>query len=545
MSSRFIQGTPIQNSLQDVYGLLKFLKHEPWCEAAFWKTAITKAASQKGDQSRGNESDDADVEVQEDGMKVAVERVRRVLNPLTLRRTKDTLTSEGEPILKLPPIDSSVVHVSLSEPERKFYKALLDKSVSQFEEFIVAGIESKSWLQIFSLLQRLRQACDHLALTVNPRISQDVLESSCTTIQTEFESKSGQANDTDEASAKDNFLDELLHTFNSNESNEIEDESGDKKSLTYSENMAHSLTQTINSNSLNLNDDCPICLDKPPKDDFAITPCAHVFCRKCIIETLNNTNVIKKDPESKIVRVGAVCSDGECPVCLTAVNASKIMFKSKVLKYPQDEKKCKENELKTILKKAMEGQRSSKILKMLNEMDIIWQKKPGSKIIIFSQFLGFLDLMEGTLRQEGIQYFRLDGSMSLKDRHNTITKFSTASKQHGGDSQGSILLASMRACGVGLNLVAASSVFIADPWWNAAIEDQCINRIHRIGQVAKEIFVRKFVVKDSVEEKIVNLQHRKKGMASEILSDKMAAVEMGSNQKSNPTMDDFRLMFRR
>ncbi|EED91410.1 predicted protein [Thalassiosira pseudonana CCMP1335] len=68
----------------------------------------------------------------------------------------------------------------------------------------------------------------------------------------------------------------------------------------------------------------------------------------------------------------------------------------------------------------------------------------------------------------------------------------------------------MKAGGVGLNLVAASSVFILDPWWNASVEDQCVNRIHRIGQKAEVVRVRKFVVTDSVEEKIVSLQGKKK-----------------------------------
>ena len=539
--------------MQDVYGLLKFLKHEPWCEAAFWKTAITKATFQKGDKYMCNESNDTEIEVIEDGMKLAVERVRRVLNPLTLRRTKDTLTSTGEPILKLPLIDLSVVHISLTEPERQFYNALFEKSVSQFEEFVDAGIESKLWLQSFSLLQRLRQACGHLALTVNSRISLDALDSASTEVQTKFGSRNNREakklRNPDEASAKNSFLDELLNTFNdtNNEENDKKEDYSGEQNSAHTQNVTYSLTQSMNSGSTNLANECPICLKKPPTNDFAITPCAHVFCRKCIIETLNNTGVVKQDPEAKRVRVGEVCSDGKCPTCMSNIDASRIIFKSAILKFSQDEKKSKESELKGILKKAVEGQRSSKIVAVLNEMGIIWRKKPGSKIIIFSQFLGFLDLMEGALLQEGIQHYRLDGGMTLKHRHDTITKFSfTSSKKFVGDSQqGSVLLASMRACGVGLNLVAASSIFIADPWWNAAVEDLCINQIHRIGQFANEICVRKFVVKDSVEEMFVNLQERKKGMASEILSDEMTVVEMCDNRKSNPTMDDFKVMFRR
>merc|ERR1712085_197719 len=110
---------------------------------------------------------------------------------------------------------------------------------------------------------------------------------------------------------------------------------------------------------------------------------------------------------------------------------------------------------------------------------------------------------------------------SLKERVSMIGKFNKKKKQTRSGSpqeegtalqRGSVFLVSMHAGGVGLNLVAASSVFIIDPWWNQAVEDQCISRIHRIGQQASIVRVRKFVVTDSVEEKIVDLQGMKKGI---------------------------------
>jgi DNA repair protein RAD5 len=99
----------------------------------------------------------------------------------------------------------------------------------------------------------------------------------------------------------------------------------------------------------------------------------------------------------------------------------------------------------------------------------------------------------------------------------------------------------MKACGVGLNLVCASTVFIVDCWWNDAMEDQCVNRIHRIGQKAKIVRMRKFIVSDSVEEKIVKMQEQKKRVASEVLSNQ---DDVGNN-KSNPTIDDFKAIFGR
>jgi DNA repair protein RAD5 len=177
-----VTGTPITNSLQDVYGLLKFLRHEPWCEANFWRKAINGAASNELGGGMNSSS-----EAVENGMEpsskilaatTAFGRVRRVLAPIILRRTKDTVMEDGTPILTLPHIDFSIVDVRLSDPEREFYNALLERSQSVFEGFLRSGTATKSWFAIFSLLTRLRQACDHVSLTVHQsnasEISSDV-----------------------------------------------------------------------------------------------------------------------------------------------------------------------------------------------------------------------------------------------------------------------------------------------------------------------------------------------------------------------------------
>lgn len=116
-----VTGTPIQNSLADVYGLLKFLRHEPWCEATFWRNAITNSVS--GVSNGAGNASAEEPSSQELVASAAFGRVRRVLAPIILRRTQDTLAEDGTPILTLPPIESSVVHVTLSPPEREFYNA--------------------------------------------------------------------------------------------------------------------------------------------------------------------------------------------------------------------------------------------------------------------------------------------------------------------------------------------------------------------------------------------------------------------------------------
>lgn len=172
-----VTGTPMQNSLQDIYGLLKFLHHEPWCEASFWRKAITSAASTDVEGETDTSENDIEASPAMLTATLAFGRVRRVLAPIILRRTKDTLTEDGTPILTLPPIDFAVVNVALSQPEREFYNALLERSQSVFEGFLKSGSASKSWFAIFSLLTRLRQACDHVSLTVHQSRESEVLSS--------------------------------------------------------------------------------------------------------------------------------------------------------------------------------------------------------------------------------------------------------------------------------------------------------------------------------------------------------------------------------
>ena len=102
-----VSGTIIQNSLDDVFGIMKFLKHEPWCWPAFWKAAITTPS---------NQTDAGDDDGKTEGsLQAVLGRARRLLRPIMLRRTKDSLSSDGKPILTLPPVETKVVHVDLSE----------------------------------------------------------------------------------------------------------------------------------------------------------------------------------------------------------------------------------------------------------------------------------------------------------------------------------------------------------------------------------------------------------------------------------------------
>ncbi|HXX46923.1 MAG TPA: DEAD/DEAH box helicase, partial [Myxococcota bacterium] len=132
----------------------------------------------------------------------------------------------------------------------------------------------------------------------------------------------------------------------------------------------------------------------------------------------------------------------------------------------------------------------------------------GHKALVFSQWTSLLDKVEPELRAAGLGFTRLDGS--TVDRAAVVDRFQSADGPP-------VLLLSLRAGGVGLNLTAADHVFLLDPWWNPAVEEQAADRAHRIGQ-DKPVSVYRLVARDTVEERILELQQRKRELAAAALS---------------------------
>ncbi len=139
------------------------------------------------------------------------------------------------------------------------------------------------------------------------------------------------------------------------------------------------------------------------------------------------------------------------------------------------------------------------------------------KVLIFSQFLGMLALIKEKLEEQNIPFVYFDGSTSPIERENAIQEFQN-------DEDCRVFLISLKAGGVGLNLTAADYVYFVDPWWNPAVEQQAIDRTHRIGQT-KNIFAYRMICIDTIEDKILQLQERKKILAKELISDETGFVK--------------------
>jgi non-specific serine/threonine protein kinase len=150
------------------------------------------------------------------------------------------------------------------------------------------------------------------------------------------------------------------------------------------------------------------------------------------------------------------------------------------------------------------------------------------KALVFSQFLGMLGLIREALTKLGIDHEYFDGSSTIQEREKAIERFQN-------DPNCRVFLISLKAGGVGLNLTAADYVYIVDPWWNPAVEQQAIDRTHRIGQT-KNIFAYRMICNDTVEDKILKLQDRKRSLAKELISDEDGFIK-------SLTKDDINYLF--
>ncbi|GAB4199455.1 MAG: hypothetical protein OHK0057_32580 [Thermoflexibacter sp.] len=145
----------------------------------------------------------------------------------------------------------------------------------------------------------------------------------------------------------------------------------------------------------------------------------------------------------------------------------------------------------------------------------------GHKALIFSQFVGHLELIKEQISKKGIKYQYLDGSTPLKQRQDAINAF-----QRG---EGEVFLISLKAGGVGLNLTAADYVIHMDPWWNPAVEDQASDRAHRIGQ-QRPVTIYRLVTKGTIEEKIVKLHQDKRDLADSLLEGTEVSGKMSTDE---------------
>ncbi|KAL8692637.1 MAG: hypothetical protein Q9218_002370 [Villophora microphyllina] len=460
-----LTGTPIVNRLEDLFSLVRFLRVEPWNNFSFWKTFITVPFESK------------------DFLR-ALDVVQTVLEPLVLRRTKDMKTPDGQALVPLPPRTIEIEEIELSKQEREVYDYIYTRAKRTFNATMEAGTLLKSYTTIFAQILRLRQSCCHPVLTRNKDIAAE-------------EEDAAAASDIAKGLADDMDLQELIERFTS--------ESGTEEDIT-NKFGAHVLQQ-IRSEA---NNECPICAEEPMVDP-AVTGCWHSACKQCLLDYIqhqkdknelplcfNCREPINQRDIFEIVREPEDPDDDEPGV--TTASSSMNLYSAT----PPNTTKPSTPKSTRISLRRIGIDSSAKIAALISHLKALRTQSPTAKSVVFSQFTSFLDLIAPALTRAKIPFLRFDGSMNQKLRASTITTFTDSTK-------GMVLLLSLRAGGVGLNLTSARRVFMMDPWWSFAVEAQAIDRVHRMGQ-EHEVRVTRFVVSGSIEGRMLRIQERKKFM---------------------------------
>ncbi|CAG8493904.1 3556_t:CDS:10 [Acaulospora morrowiae] len=482
-----LTGTPIQNQIDDLYSYFRFLRVVRYSEWSVFRKEFGSTSER------------------------AMRKIQAFLRGILLRRTKDSKIN-GKPLLQLPEKSVDMVCNEFSPDERQFYDALEKRSRVIFNRYLKAGSVLKNYAYILVLLLRLRQACNHPFLTqvdVGDVISMPDNPQTGPSKPMDPEQELERAKQV----LSDKIYERLIEKF-----------MGD-----------------------NPNEDCPICYDVIEKG--MVTACGHIFCLDCI------KSVFEGDNQANVIDV----EDRKCPLCRSPIKENDLIGVNAFTQLTQQKNSPEEEEvelptLSELLSQntnpsddgedskeplpsgnafagASEGTfvPSTKIERLMHELALGQQEDPGCKTIVFSQWTSMLDLIEEPIRNAGYKFCRYDGTMDAKERTKAIQKLSN-------DPEILIMLVSLKAGGVGLNLTKANRVIMLDCWWNPSIEDQAVDRVHRIGQ-QKNVVVKRLTIKESIEDRILVLQEKKRQLAA-------GALGEGDLRVGRLTLDDLIYLFR-
>ncbi|GMM27508.1 translocase [Martiniozyma asiatica (nom. inval.)] len=436
-----LSGTPIQNKIDELFPLLRFLKIYPYNNWEKFRNGITYAFNKNP------------------------KKVHVILSAVLLRRTKDSKI-DGEPILKLPEKRIIEEQVKMLPDEELFYKTLEDNSAEKAEK-LMKLTSKKVYSSILTLLLRMRQACDH-----------------------EYLVKLGEEGD------RTARLDKFQKGW---------------ESLKNYENNVFSMIDAMRDDELLM---CTICNDYiMDANCLLLSKCGHPICDDCHDSWFQENSLTSWDgayaAKCNKCQVENVSNLSVDLTLYKAYHDEGLEWKEVRKKFNLDSKASDKNwRRKAIDEFIIENNGkipvTSKILKSVEIVENVIGKNPQEKIIIFSQFIGFFDILGRILKNKKIGFLQYDGSMNIEDKNECVQSFYQ-------DSNINVLLLSLKAGNVGLTLTCANHVIILEPFWNPYVEKQAQDRVHRISQT-KEVFIHRLLISGTVEDRIMELQKKKEEM---------------------------------
>ncbi|KAI0484644.1 hypothetical protein GGR56DRAFT_614726 [Xylariaceae sp. FL0804] len=263
--------------------------------------------------------------------------------------------------------------------------------------------------------------------------------------------------------------------------NQILSQFDDQASVDIKAAKNRAVLQKALQEAYNTREECPVCYEPISTTMPVITACKHRFCKDCI------TKVIQ--------------TQRKCPMCRESLSMDQLLELDKEATFEGAEAGNEE---------VAPEKRSAKV----DQIRALLQKHladPKSKVVVFSQWTKFLDILQGMVAETGWKSRRLEGCMRPSQREEAVESLNE-------DAEIRVMLVSLNAASEAVNLNAADTVILSDSWWAPAIEDQAIDRVHRLGQ-QRPVNVYKLVVDDSVEYRVLDIQKEKRNLVSKAFQD--------------------------
>ena len=447
---------------------------------------------------------------------------------------------DGKPILEgLPPRATHEKNTNFSQDERELYRAVESKTQLQFNKYLRAGTVGRNYTTILVLLLRLRQACCHPFLLKDFGVKAADLASTNTENMADL-ARRLEADVVNRIKAAEGAF-ECPICLDAVESPAIFFPCGHD---TCSECFARLAdpSRAIAEGQFDGNlTKCPECRQQiEPKNviDYSIFKKIHIdgddleankseknkgpIVQDGYVEDTDGSQAEESDnsteSDSDIYGTSSTSQrkqkgkqrEGEGIFDSHAISATTSRMKAMA---DQRAKGGRSAEAKQKYRRRLRRnwQSSAKVDEAMSVLKDVLAGDDTEKILVFSQFTSLLDLMEVPIEHEGFVYRRYDGSMNSNARNESILDFTEQRDVR-------IMLISLKAGNAGLNLNAASQVIMLDPFWNPYVEEQAIDRAHRIGQT-RMVNVHRILVKDTVEDRILALQEKKRKLISTALDE--------------------------